>query len=74
MLRSEGSGKGIDPQKEQEDSMTTPRKRTKPQTILAPKEVKGKEADRVKGGMDLLSKLIQMKNDMQKGIIANFRV
>ena len=56
--------------------MATPRKRPKPKTILAPKEVKGKEADRVRGGlvMDMLSKLIQMKNDMQKGIIANFRV
>ena len=37
------------------------------------------ELDKVTGGsaarmMDMLSKIIQAKNDMQKGIIANFRV
>jgi hypothetical protein len=37
---------------------------------LVPKDVKGQESDRVKGG----SKLIQAKNDTKKGLIANFRV
>jgi hypothetical protein len=34
------------------------------------------ELDKVTGGsmMSMLSRLIQAKNDMQKGIIANFRV
>jgi len=37
------------------------------------------DLDKVTGGsasrlMDMLSKIIQAKNDMQKGIIANFRV
>ena len=80
MLLVEESGKeGIDPQKEQEDAMATPRKRKEPQTNLPPKEVKGKEADGVKGGnkalkAGMLSKLIQAKNDMLKTLISNFRV
>lgn len=34
------------------------------------------ELDKITGGrmMDMYSKIIQAKNDMQKGIIANFRV
>jgi hypothetical protein len=34
------------------------------------------ELDKISGGsmMSMLCKLIQAKNDMQKGIIANFRV
>jgi hypothetical protein len=46
-----------------------------------PKDLTAKGAGAVRGGdtktarsMDMLSKLIQAKNDMQKGIIANFRV
>lgn len=54
--------------------MATSRKRKKPQTDLTPKQVNGKEADRVKGGNAMLSKLIQAKNDMQKALISNFRV
>ena len=58
--------------------MATTRKRNKPQADLAPKEVKGKEADRVQGGKsnllgDMISKLIQMRNDMQKAVIGNLR-
>ncbi len=45
--------------------MMTPRKRKEPQTNLPPKEVKGKEAARVKGG--------NTKHDTQKPSISNVR-
>jgi hypothetical protein len=58
--------------------MITPRKRKEPQTNLPPKEVKGKEADGVKGGnkslADMLSKIIELKNDMVKKLVSNLRV
>ena len=58
--------------------MATRRKRKKSQTDLAPKAVKGKEADRVKGGdkaseAQMLTNLLRMLTDTQKTIVGNIR-
>ena len=58
--------------------MATRRKRKESQTDLAPKAVKGKEADRVKGGdkaseAQMLANLLRMLTDTQKTIIGNLR-
>jgi hypothetical protein len=58
--------------------MATRRKRKKSQTDLAPKAVKGKEADRVKGGdktseAQMLANVLRMLSDTQKTIIGNIR-
>jgi hypothetical protein len=54
--------------------MSTLRKRKKPQTDLTPKAVKGKEADRVKGGFStMLATLLKDLHDVRSAIIRNTR-
>lgn len=57
--------------------MATRRKRKKSQTDLAPKAVRGKEADSIKGGLPLLlsnlPNLLRMITDEHKTIVGNIR-